>query len=103
VVCRGFASSPWLTGFLEEMGRDYGRAPTHRSLFCREEVPVPFLEHVRKAGDLFMQLQENVIENNLHYWKSPLDKAYLKDLAEIQLQVSGWCRGPALARWPSAT
>ena len=51
-------------------------------------MPTFFLEHVRKASDLFMQLQENVIENNLHYWREPMDKAYLKDLAEIQLQVA---------------
>ena len=88
VICRGFIESPWLTDFLDDMMEDYGSFPTDKSLFDQEDIPAQFLEHVRKCGDLFMQLQENVIENNLHYWKEPLDKNYLKDLAEIQLQVA---------------
>ena len=88
VICRGFTTSTWLTEFLDKMMEYYGDFPTSKSLFPEEDIPEKFLDHVRKCGDLFMQLQENVIENNLHYWANPLDKAYMKDLAEIQLQVA---------------
>ena len=88
VVCRGFTPSSWLTEFLDKMMGYYGDFPTSKSLFAEDAIPEKFLDHVRKCGDLFMQLQENVIENNLHYWANQLDKAYMKDLAEIQLQVA---------------
>ena len=63
------------------------------------------MAEVMKCGELFMQLQENVINNNLHYWQvycriqgqtpefltwdfqDPLNGADMKDLAEIQKQV----------------
>ena len=88
VICRGFTPSTWLTKFLDKMMEYYEDFPTSKSLFPEDEIPEKFLDHVRKCGDLFMQLQENVIENNLHYWANQLDKAYMKDLAEIQLQVA---------------
>ena len=88
VICRGFTPSTWLTKFLDKVMEYYGDFPTSKSLFPEDEIPEKFLDHVRKCGDLFMQLQENVIENNLHYWANQLDKAYMKDLAEIQLQVA---------------
>jgi len=88
VVCRDFTKSSWLVKFLEDMMEYYGDFPTDKSLFALEDIPSHFVDHVRKCADLFMQLQENVIENNLHYWKEPLDKMHMKDLAEIQLQVA---------------
>jgi len=88
VICRGFTPSSWLTDFLDKMMEYFGDFPTSKSLFPEDAIPEKFLDHVRKCGDLFMQLQENVIENNLHYWTNQLDKAYMKDLAEIQLQVA---------------
>ena len=88
VICRGFTPSTWLTEFLDKMMDYYGDFPTSKSLFPEDAIPEKFMDHIRKCGDLFMQLQENVIENNLHYWTNQLDKAYMKDLAEIQLQVA---------------
>jgi len=88
VVCRGFKKSEQVTELVGGMMRHYGAMPQDRSLFAQADIPDKFLEHVRKCSDLFMQLQENVIENNLHYWKTPLDKAYVRDLAEVQLQVA---------------
>ena len=35
-----------------------------------------------------MQLQENVISNNLHYWNDQLAANDMKDLAEVQTQVA---------------
>ena len=61
------------------------------SLFSQDEVPESFLSEVRNCGELIMQLQENVISNNLHYWNDQLSNNDMKDLAEIQTQV-GWLK-----------
>ena len=40
------------------------------------------------SGLNISMMQENVIENNLHYFKDPMNNMDLKDLAEIQRQVA---------------
>jgi hypothetical protein len=57
-------------------------------MFDRAAVSDEFLDAIRKSSDLFLQLQENVIENNLHYFYEPLNPGDQKDLAEIQRQVA---------------
>jgi len=90
VVGRGLVRSDWLESTLEHLteGGVFGEFPCDKSLFSQQEIPATFLSSVRQCGELFMQLQENVISNNLHYWKEPLTPNDLKDLAEIQTQVA---------------
>jgi len=88
VVGRGLIRSPWLEDTLEQITKNYGNFPVDFSLFGKDDIPEHFLSSVRKCGELFMQLQENVITNNLHYWKDRLSDNDMKDLAEIQTQVA---------------
>jgi len=57
-------------------------------MFDRQSIPDDFLDAIKKCSDLFLQLQENVIENNLHYFHEPLNPGDQKDLTEIQRQVA---------------
>jgi hypothetical protein len=57
-------------------------------MFDRHHIPDEFLDAIKKSSDLFLQLQENVIENNLHYFHEPLNPGDQKDLTEIQRQVA---------------
>jgi len=89
IVCRDLQPSNWLESVLAQLsGPHYGKFPVNNSLFGRAELPDSFMAEVMKCGELFMQLQENVINNNLHYWQDPLNGADMKDLAEIQKQVA---------------
>ena len=88
VVCQRFRDSKWLDAVLEKMTEYYGNFPVDYSLFSQDDIPESFVSELRKCGDLFMQLQENVISNNLHYWKDNLSNNDMKDLAEVQLQVN---------------
>jgi len=88
VVGRGLVRSEWLEKTLERLTGHFGQFPCDQSLFGQQEIPDTFLASVRKCGELFMQLQENVISNNLHYWQDPLNGNDMKDLAEIQTQVA---------------
>ena len=91
VVCKSFSPIKWLDAVLEKLTDYYGEFPVETSLFSQDEVPESFLSEVRNCGELFMQLQENVISNNLHYWNDQLSNNDMKDLAEIQTQV-GWLK-----------
>jgi len=88
VVCKNFSRSKWLDAVLEKLTEFYGEFPVETSLFSQDEIPESFLSEVRKCGELFMQLQENVISNNLHYWNDQLSNNDMKDLAEVQTQVA---------------
>jgi len=88
VIGRGLKRSEWLTNMLDKLGEYYGKFPCENALFDLNEIPEAFISSVRQCGELFMQLQENVISNNLHYWKEPLSGNDMKDLAEIQTQVA---------------
>jgi len=88
VVCKSFSPIKWLDAVLEKLTDYYGEFPVETSLFSQDEVPESFLSEVRNCGELFMQLQENVISNNLHYWNDQLSNNDMKDLAEIQTQVA---------------
>lgn len=88
VIGRGLIRSQWLEKTLEQLTGYFGEFPSDKSLFGKEEIPDTFLASVRKCGELFMQLQENVISNNLHYWKEPLTTNDQRDLAEIHTQVA---------------
>ena len=66
----------------------YGKFPSDKSMFDRASIPDDFVDAIRKSSDLFLQLQENVIENNLHYFHEPLNPGDQKDLTEIQRQVA---------------
>jgi len=88
VVGRELVRSDWLEKTLEQLVQHFGKFPDDKSLFGKEEIPDEFLSSVRKCGELFMQLQENVISNNLHYWSDPLNGNDMKDLVEIQTQVA---------------
>lgn len=66
----------------------YGKFPDDKSMFDRQQIPDDLLDAVRQSSDLFLQLQENVIDNNLHYFNDPMNAGDLKDLAEIQRQVA---------------
>ena len=80
--------SSWLTSVLEKLTEHYGNFPVDTSMFAQDDIPDSFLNELRKCGDMFMQLQENVISNNLHYWKDQLSANDMKDLAEVQTQVA---------------
>jgi len=88
VIGRSLIKSTWLDKTLEDLSKYFGQFPTDKSLFGKQEIPEIFLTSVKKCGELFMQLQENVISNNLHYWQEPLANNDMKDLAEIQTQVA---------------
>eukprot|EP00092_Neocalanus_flemingeri_P040572 GFUD01044178.1.p1 GENE.GFUD01044178.1~~GFUD01044178.1.p1 ORF type:complete len:760 (-),score=259.24 GFUD01044178.1:200-2479(-) len=88
LVGKGLKRSDWLEKTLEQLTEYFGQFPSDKSLFDQEEIPDSFLANVKKCGELFMQLQENVISNNLHYWQEPLNGNDTKDLAEIQTQVA---------------
>jgi len=90
VVGCGLVRNEWLEKTLEKLTKAdvFGNFPCDKSLFGQQEIPDTFLSSVRQCGELFMQLQENVISNNLHYWKEPLTNNDQKDLAEIQTQVA---------------
>jgi len=88
VVCKNFSRSKWLDAVLEKLTEFYGEFPVETSLFSQDDIPESFLSEVRKCGELFMQLQENVISNNLHYWNDQLSNNDMKDLAEVQTQVA---------------
>ena len=72
VICQDLTPSRWLTGTLEKLSKYYGDFPLEKCLFSLDEIPESFLSEVRKCGEMFQQLQENVISNNLHYWKDQL-------------------------------
>ena len=113
IVCRDLQSSNWLesvlaqvvqyfstnpTEFLQLSGPHYGKFPVNNSLFDRAELPDSFMAEVVKCGELFMQLQENVINNNLHYWQVykhiATYRVKLKS-SRRDLELSGpaeWCR-----------
>lgn len=88
VVCLDFKRSDWVNKYLEETKGIFGKWPEDKNLFAKSDVPEDFIQEVKKSSDLFLQLQENVIENNLHYFDDPMNAGDLKDLAEIQLQVA---------------
>jgi len=90
LVGRGLVRSEWLEKTLDDLTVTgvFGEFPSDKSLFGQHEIPDTFLTSVKQCGELFMQLQENVISNNLHYWKEPLTNNDQKDLAEIQTQVA---------------
>ena len=88
VVCKNLLKSDWLDSVLDRLSECYGNFPVEQSLFSQDDIPESFLAEVRKSGDLFMELQENVISNNLHYWSDQLKGNDLKDLAEVQTQVA---------------
>ena len=88
VICKNLKQSKWLTSILEQLTQFYGDFPVDNSLFSQDEIPESFLNELRKCGDLFMQLQENVISNNLHYWNDQLSNNDMKDLTEVQTQVA---------------
>jgi len=90
LVGRGLVRSEWLEKTLDDLTVTgvFGEFPCDKSLFGQHEIPDTFLTSVKQCGELFMQLQENVISNNLHYWKEPLTNNDQKDLAEIQTQVA---------------
>ena len=88
VICKGFKKGAWLTSILQSLGDCYGNFPVDKSLFPKEVIPESFLSEIKQCGDLFMQLQENVISNNLHYWNDQLAANDMKDLAEVQTQVA---------------
>jgi len=90
LVGRGLVRSEWLEKTLDDLivTGVFGEFPSDKSLFGQHEIPDTFLTSVKQCGELFMQLQENVISNNLHYWKEPLTNNDQKDLAEIQTQVA---------------
>ena len=72
VICKSLTPSSWLTATLEKLTKYYGKFPVDKSLFSQDEIPASFLSELRKSGELFQQLQENVISNNLHYWNDQL-------------------------------
>jgi len=89
VVCREFEPTPWLLDtFLRENRVRFGQFPDEKSLFSKEQIPEDFLDAVKKCSDLYLQIQENVIENNLHYFEERMDDRDFKDLEEIQRQVA---------------
>ena len=88
VVCKSLLKTDWLDSVLDRLSECYGNFPLEQSLFSQDDIPESFLAEVRKSGDLFMELQENVISNNLHYWSDQLKGNDLKDLAEVQTQVA---------------
>ena len=88
VICKEYKKSKWLTSILESLSDCYGDFPLEKSLFPKDIIPESFLSELKKCGDLFMQLQENVISNNLHYWNDQLAGNDMKDLAEVQTQVA---------------
>lgn len=88
VVCCNFEKTSWLEKFLAEKQSIFGQFPDDKSMFSRAQIPDDFLESVKKCSDLYLQIQENVIENNLHYFEDPLDDRDFKDLAEIQRQIA---------------
>ena len=78
VICKNLTPSAWLTATLEKLAKYYGDFPVKSSLFSQDEIPTSFLSELRKCGELFMQLQENVISNNLHYWNDQLTSKFIK-------------------------
>lgn len=88
VIALNFRRSSWVDEFLDKTKKLYGRFPEERSMFGENEIPEDLLDCIRESSDLFLQLQENVIENNLHYFKDRMNNMDLKDLAEIQRQVA---------------
>jgi len=88
VVCRDFKRVPWVDKYLSGVKDMYGNFPDEKALFSREDIPDSFIEEIKKSANLFFQLQENAIENNLHYFQDPMNAGDLKDLAEIQRQVA---------------
>jgi len=88
VVGRGFKKSTWIKDLLYDLDEFYGDLPTQESLFSQEDISSSFLSQVRECAEMFMQVQENVIENNLHYFRDKMSDMDTKDLWEIQLQVA---------------
>jgi len=88
VIGRGFVKSNWIKDVLDDLDEFYGDIPTKESLFAEDEIPPSFLSQIRECAEMFMQIQENVIENNLHYFRDRMSEMDNKDLAEIQLQVA---------------
>eukprot|EP00088_Acartia_fossae_P014570 TRINITY_DN17817_c0_g1_i3.p1 TRINITY_DN17817_c0_g1~~TRINITY_DN17817_c0_g1_i3.p1 ORF type:complete len:596 (-),score=173.53 TRINITY_DN17817_c0_g1_i3:140-1708(-) len=88
VVCRDFKRVPWLDKYLDGVKDVYGNFPDDKSLFSREDIPDSFIDQIKKSATLFLQLQENAIENNLHYYLEPMNAGDQKDLTEIQRQVA---------------
>ena len=88
VVCKSLKQSKWLDAVLEKLTHHYGNFPVDHCLFSQDDIPDSFMSELSRCGDLFMELQENVISNNLHYWRDRLSTNDMKDLTEIQLQVA---------------
>jgi len=88
VICKDFKRVPYVEKYLDGVKEWYGKFPDEKSLFAREDIPDSFMDEVRKSANLFLQIQENAIENNLHYFMDPMNAGDQKDLTEIQRQVA---------------
>jgi len=88
VICRGYTKTKWVKDLLDDLEEFYGDLPTKDSLFSQEDIPSSFINQIRECAEMFMQIQENVIENNLHYFRDKMSEMDNKDLSEIQLQVA---------------